>query len=433
MSADKKNDSLFHSRNFTLVFLGSFVSELGAVLYSFAVSFYILEISGSNAFLQGLYLAVCGVVMLVFTPLGGVLGDRYSKSRIMYLCDYGKGGTILASVAMMLMLRENVHHIVILFVSGILGNIISGIFSPAAGALLPYIVRDDQLQKANAFFSVKNSLQSIFGVVLAGILYTALPITTLFLIVGVCYLISGVSEMFIRYEYTPPKDRLTLQTVLSDMEEGYRYLRSRKAVIVLMIAALFINFFITPLFGNFVPYFIKTDLISSPAYLFDSFMKPELWSSILSMLVGISSLLGALLMTMKEEQGKYGMKIAIRFCVMALTVSVMAAAYWLLVARGVSLNLFLILCSLCAFSIGFIIPLVNIPINTLMMRIIDRSQLSKVNGMISIVSQALIPLASVLAGSVLQIWGSSVLLFFCAVGLTVSAVYFLLQPETRTF
>ena len=389
--------------------------------------------SGSNAFLQGLYLAVCGVVMLVFTPLGGVLGDRYSKSRIMYLCDYGKGGTILASVAMMLMLRENVHHIVILFVSGILGNIISGIFSPAAGALLPYIVRDDQLQKANAFFSVKNSLQSIFGVVLAGILYTALPITTLFLIVGVCYLISGVSKMFIRYEYTPPKDRLTLQTVLSDMEEGYRYLRSRKAVIVLMIAALFINFFITPLFGNFVPYFIKTDLISSPAYLFDSFMKPELWSSVLSMLVGISSLLGALLMTMKEEQGKYGMKIAIRFCAMALTVSVMAAAYWLLVARGVSLNLFLILCSLCAFSIGFIIPLVNIPINTLMMRIIDRSQLSKVNGMISIVSQALIPLASVLAGSVLQIWGSSVLLFFCAVGLTVSAVYFLLQPETRTF
>ena len=403
------------------------------MLYSFAVSFYILEISGSNAFLQGLYLAVCGVVMLVFTPLGGVLGDRYSKSRIMYLCDYGKGGTILASVAMMLMLRENVHHIVILFVSGILGNIISGIFSPAAGALLPYIVRDDQLQKANAFFSVKHSLQSIFGVVLAGILYTALPITTLFLIVGVCYLISGVSEMFIRYEYTPPKDRLTLQTVLSDMEEGYRYLRSRKAVIVLMIAALFINFFITPLFGNFVPYFIKTDLISSPAYLFDSFMKPELWSSVLSMLVGISSLLGALLMTMKEEQGKYGMKIAIRFCAMALTVSVMAAAYWLLVARGVSLNLFLILCSLCAFSIGFIIPLVNIPINTLMMRIIDRSQLSKVNGMISIVSQALIPLASVLAGSVLQIWGSSVLLFFCAVGLTVSAVYFLLQPETRTF
>lgn len=433
MTTKKKNDSLFHSRNFNLVFLGSFVSELGAVLYSFAVSFYILEISGSNAFLQGLYLAVCGVVMLVFTPLGGVLGDRYSKSRIMYLCDYGKGGTILASVAMMLMLRENVHHIVILFVSGILGNIISGIFSPAAGALLPYIVRDDQLQKANAFFSVKNSLQSIFGVVLAGILYTALPITTLFLIVGVCYLISGVSEMFIRYEYTPPKDRLTLQTVLSDMEEGYRYLRSRKAVIVLMIAALFINFFITPLFGNFVPYFIKTDLISSPAYLFDSFMKPELWSSILSMLVGISSLLGALLMTMKEEQGKYGMKIAIRFCVMALTVSVMAAAYWLLVARGVSLNLFLILCSLCAFSIGFIIPLVNIPINTLMMRIIDRSQLSKVNGMISIVSQALIPLASVLAGSVLQIWDSSVLLFFCAVGLTVSAVYFLLQPETRTF
>ncbi len=431
MSADKR-ESVFSGRNFCLVFLGSLVSELGAVLYSFAVSFYILEISASNAFLQGLYLAVCGTVMLIFTPLGGVLGDRFSKSRIMYLCDFAKGGIILLAIPAMLMFRDHTHHIVILFVSGILGNIISGIFSPAAGAILPYIVRDDQLQQANACFSVKNSLQSIFGVVLAGILYTALPVAALFLIVGICYILSGISEMFIRYDYAPSEEGLTLHTVISDLREGYRYLRSQNAVVILLAAILFINFFMTPVFNNFLPYFIKTDLSSAPSYLFHSFMKPELWSSVLNMLTGISSLIGALLMTMKEEEGKCGMKIAVRLCIMALLISGLAVSYWLLVDKGVSLNLFLILFASGAFAAGYIIPLINIPISTLLMRIVDKKQLSKVNGMISILSQALIPLASVLAGSVLQMWGSSMLLFLCAAGFVISAVCLLMQPEIKT-
>ena len=52
-----KGKNVFTNRNFRLVFFGALVSELGAVLYSFAVSFYILEISENNAFLQGLYLS----------------------------------------------------------------------------------------------------------------------------------------------------------------------------------------------------------------------------------------------------------------------------------------------------------------------------------------------------------------------------------------
>ena len=50
-SDNQKKGNVFRNRNFRLVFLGALVSELGAILYSFAVSFYILEISGNNAFL----------------------------------------------------------------------------------------------------------------------------------------------------------------------------------------------------------------------------------------------------------------------------------------------------------------------------------------------------------------------------------------------
>lgn len=69
LKMENKARNVFAGHNFRLVFFGALVSELGALLYSFAVSFYILEISNNNAFLQGLYLSLCGVAMLLLPPL----------------------------------------------------------------------------------------------------------------------------------------------------------------------------------------------------------------------------------------------------------------------------------------------------------------------------------------------------------------------------
>ena len=140
-----KKTNVFFNRNFRLIFLGALVSELGALLYSFAVGFYILQISNNNAFLQGLYLALNGIALLVFTPVGGVLGDRFNKAKIMYLCDFLKGGGIILATVLMLLFPDADTHIVILFVLGILGNIVSGIFTPAAGAMLPHILEEQKL------------------------------------------------------------------------------------------------------------------------------------------------------------------------------------------------------------------------------------------------------------------------------------------------
>ena len=309
-SENKKNNNVFRNRNFRLVFLGALVSELGAILYSFAVSFYILEISGNNAFLQGLYLALCGAAMLVFTPVGGVLGDRKSKAKIMYVCDFLKGGLIIFATLLMLVFPQPRAHIVILFVLGIFGNAVSGIFNPAAGALFPHIVEEDQLQQANSYFTMKSSMENILGVILAGVLYAALPIHVLFFFVGACFVASGISEMLIRYDFTPSETQLTLRLALHDIGDGISYLKTKKAILALMGSVLFINFFFEPVTGNFLPYFIKTDLANAPSYLFDRVLKPELWSSVFSVCIGISSLLGAAILSARPQADKCGRKVS---------------------------------------------------------------------------------------------------------------------------
>lgn len=424
-----KKTNVFFNRNFRLIFLGALVSELGALLYSFAVGFYILQISNNNAFLQGLYLALNGIALLVFTPVGGVLGDRFNKAKIMYLCDFLKGGVIILATVLMLLFPDAGTHIIILFVLGILGNIVSGIFTPAAGAMLPHILEEQKLQQANAYFSIKNSLEGIVGVILAGILYAALPIHTLFFMVGAAYLASGISETLIRYEHTPSAGQLTLRVAFRDMRDGLDYLKGRKAVLALLGTMLFINFFFAPVGSNFIPYFVRTDLAGAGSYLLDRVLTPELWSSVISVCIGIGSLVGAAILSTRKPADKCGHTIAVCLCVIAALMISVTLIYWLSVDRGSTMNLFLFAFSTGSLIIGLMIAWINIPVTTVMMRIVDRDKLSKVNSIMSIGSQGMIPIASVLAGAILQGLGSTALLFLCTIGFTVTA---LLTLKSRT-
>ena len=431
MSDKIRKDNVFFSRNFRLVFLGALVSELGALLYSFAVSFYILEISGNSAFLQGLYLALCGVAMLVFTPVGGVLGDRFNKAKIMYVCDYIKGGLIILATVLMLLFHGSTAHIVILFALGILGNAVSGIFNPASGALFPHIVKEEKLQQANSYFAIKNSFESILGVILAGVLYASLNIYVLFFFVGICFVASGISEMLIRYDHTPSAERLTLKLAVRDMRDGIVYIKTKKALLALLAAVLFINFFVTPFTGNFIPYFVKTDLASAPSYLFDKVLKPELWSSVFSVCFGISSLIGAAILSARRQEEKCGWKVALRLLAFAGVMIALTVCYWQFVSRGVFFNGFLIALCTGALAMGLLISYINIPINTSIMRIVDKDKLSKVNSITSIGSSGMVPLASVLAGVILETSGSTLLLAVCSVGFTVTAVLMLISKHIK--
>ena len=427
----KTGGNVFSGRNYRLVFFGALVSEMGHILYSFAVGFYLLEISGNNALLQGLYIALTGAVLLLLTPVGGVLGDRYNKGTIMFVCDYVKGGLIVLATLLMLLFRGNDAHITILFIVGTLGSAVAGIFSPAAGAILPYIVEEDRLQQGNAYFSVRSSLQSILGVVLAGILYAAMSIYALFFVVGACYVASGVSEMFIRYEHRKSEERMSLRLIMSDMRGGLKYLMAQKALVVLILSILFINFFFAPVTGNFIPYFIKSDVAAAPSYLFDRLLTPELWSSVFSVLIGVSSLVGAAVLSARPQVKKAGRRTSLLLCATAAVMNVLAVSYFLLVDRGASLNAFLIVTSIGCLVVGVLITNINIPFSTVLMRVVDQDMLSKVSSILSIISQGLIPIASVLAGVVLQYWGSAILLAACALGFTVTAVMMLFNRHTK--
>lgn len=426
-----KRKNVFTNKNYTLTFLGALVSNVAALFYSFAVSFYILKISDNNALLQGLYLATGGVTFCVVTLFGGVISDRFNKAKIMFICDYLKGAIIIGfTFLLMFVIKSVTGQVVVLFIVSVLLNAIAGIFNPASSALLPQIVNEDSFQQAQSYFSILNSFQSIFGILLAGILYSLISINVLFMIVGGCYILSAISEMFIRYNSESERrdEKLTVKVVFGDIKTGFKYIASIKSLLALLICILFINFFFAPFSENFIPYFISTDVASSN-YMFKGSLEPEMWSSFFSVLLGIGSLISGIVLSSIKQFEKSN-KI-IRWSLLAVSlIFILLAVFYLLFSRNIlDIKVFLIIMLVGSFIIGVLLITINVPASTAMMRIVDKDKFGKVSSVMNIGSQGLIPLAVLLGGAAITYMGSLGLMIVCAGGLLlISLVLFFNKP-----
>ena len=426
-----KTKNVFTNRNFTLVYLGALVSNVAALFYSFAVSFYILKITDNNALIQGLYLATGGITFCIVALFGGVISDRFNKAKIMYICDFLKGGIIIGFTLLLMFVIKSVEwQVASLFIITVLLNAIAGIFTPASHALLPLIVKEQQFQQAQSYYSILNSFQSIVGVILAGILYTLVPVNILFMVVGGCYVLSAISEMFIRYnsEFEKRDEKLTVKMVFGDIKSGFKYLVSIKSILALLLCILFINFFFSPVFDNFAPYFIATD-VAGTNYLFHENLAPEMWSSFFSVALGVGSLIMGVILSILKQKDKVNRMIRWSMIGIALVMVLLTVFYILFRYNYIDINFLLISATIILFVVGVLLILINVPSSTAMMRIVDKDKFGKVTSVGNIGSQGLIPLSMFLAGIALSYIGSIGLLAISAGGLLItSLILFFIKP-----
>lgn len=341
----------------------------------------------------------------------------------MYICDYAKGATIIAlTILLMTVIASNTGKVIVLFALTIIGNFIGAIFSPAASSLLPHIVPKESFQQAQSYYSAMNSFQSILGIVLAGVLYATIPTNILFMIVGGCYLLSGLSEMFIKYDYVKSEEKLSFKVAFSDIGSAFKYLASVKPLFYLVGAVLFINFFFSPVASNALPYFVATDVASS-AYLFHEFMAPEMWSSIISVAISLGSIIFAIILSTRKQKEHIAKGLRISFILVSLTFVAIDIGYMLYAYQVIDINALLITMVIIFFIIGAVIVLINVPISTTIVSVVERDKLGKVNSLIDVGCQGLIPLGNFLGGLAISGLGLGALLIGCSIGFILMTVF----------
>jgi MFS transporter, DHA3 family, macrolide efflux protein len=438
MEQNTRKENIFKNKNFTLLFMGVLVSNIAHILFNFAISLYVLRIAylaygeTNAALIQALYLALAGIILVLFTPFGGSLADQKNKVRIMYITDWIRG-LLIVTVAIFIYFQPAIHMILIsLFVMNFVLSVNSAFFNPASSSLLRFIIKPEQIQQGTSYLQGSMNLQSIIGIILGGILYASVSIHVIFLINGIGYLASALSEMFIRYEVShDTREKTTIKDMLIDIKDGLKYIHSQKAIFSIIIMALFINFFISPMFSNGLPYFFEFGLSRESQYLWMSFLKPENWYSIISVSFSVSAIIMSLILSTQKTKASYGKHLKIALTLMVIATSINALNMIGYFTGFLDINFVLIVSVFAMFAAGFISIAFNVPIGTIIQTKVDPRQLGKVSSVMSVLSQALIPFAALVAGILISQISIIALYVFSIVGMIIVNLIYLFNKNAN--
>jgi DHA3 family macrolide efflux protein-like MFS transporter len=266
----EKKPSIYHNRDFMLLFSGKVISLLGDQIYAFALSWYILSVTKSGL-KAGVFLFIDALSMAFVSLFGGAIADRYSRKAIMVWMDLIRG--LLVAAAAILVAHGQLRMWMLYLSAGLLGSC-GGIFNPAASAIIPNLVEDDGLPEALALNQFSWSFCAISGMLAGGILYDAIGIFAVFILNAASYLASGLLEACIALKPGPRMARAKLDSlgregrrILGELRQGYRYVRGDRLLFSLTLLSAIYNTFVMPLGFVYIPYLFNVLLRAEPLQL----------------------------------------------------------------------------------------------------------------------------------------------------------------------
>jgi MFS family permease len=152
---------------FRRLWLARTISLLGSAVTPVALAFGVLDLPGAGPKDLALVLTAQTAATLATVLLGGVLGDRLPRTRMLMAAESIAGVAVGTMAVLFLTGRATPAMLALL---GALAGAASGLLVPVLGGLVPETVAEDRLQPANALLSFSRATVQIGGAALGGLL-----------------------------------------------------------------------------------------------------------------------------------------------------------------------------------------------------------------------------------------------------------------------
>ncbi len=277
----------FHYRDFRLLWIGACTSSIGTWMQIVAQSWLVLEISKSARML-GLDAFLGNIPIFLFSLVGGVVADRVSRRRLLLASQWVQLTCAFTLAALIATGVVRIWHILTL--SFIVGTAQS-FGGPAYSALIPTLVEKEDLPNAIALNTIQFNLARVIGPVLGGIALTKFGAVWCFSLNGVSFIAVIISLMLLHMTFKPQP---TGASILSDMKQGFFFIRKQGAMEALIVLAFLMTALAIPMI-TFLPVFAKDVFHGGP-------------STFTTLLVfsGLGAIAGALLMAAMGNVRKKG-------------------------------------------------------------------------------------------------------------------------------
>ena len=249
------------SKDFILVAIGQIISIFGNQILRYAIPLYLLNQTGSSA-LFGTIMACSFISMTLFFPIGGIIADRVNKRNIMVILDFCTAGLILAFG----ILLGKMDIVPLVAVTMLILYGIQGAYQPAVKASVPILVGTKHIMKANSIVDMINSVASMAGPVIGGLLFSVLGIKPILYVSVACFFVSAVMEIFIHIPFEKKKAVGNIFVVgFNDIKDSFNFI-FRKRPVLWRISLVFTssNLLLTSLILIGLPVIITQNLGFTP-------------------------------------------------------------------------------------------------------------------------------------------------------------------------
>lgn len=241
---------LLKNRNFALMLFGESSSIFGDILLNMGLALYVLKITGSSE--KFAFVLSIGILPKIFLGVfAGAIVDRLDKRKMMVILDLIRGvfliGLYLFSVKYQLTMPYIYATVIVFSICGIF-------FSPCAIAMLPSILKKDELVSGNAMINLFNETLTVVALMFSAWFYGLVGIGLLMLIDGITFLISAFSEMLI--EFKSERNESQEVTILLDIRDGFKMFGSDRRLISLVVNGSLTHMFLFPFLVVGIPHLL---------------------------------------------------------------------------------------------------------------------------------------------------------------------------------
>ncbi len=384
----------FQYRDFRLMWAGACTSSIGTWMQKLAQSWLVLQISGSP-FLLGLDAFLGEIPIFLFSLVGGVVADRMDRRHLLLASQFVQMTCAFLLAVLVALDVVRVWHILTL--SFLVGTA-QAFGGPAYQALVPSLVKPEDLSNAIALNSIQFNLARVVGPVLGGLALTQLSAAWCFGLNGVSYIAVIVSLLMLRTPFVPKSGDSSL---LASMRQGIRFIRRQGAMESLIVLAFCMTVLAIPLIV-FLPVFVK-----------DVFRQGPSTYTLLLSVSGAGSVAGALVVAGMGNI-RYKGRTAL---VMLILLGAGIAAF----ALSKSVALSCVLLFLCGVALIAVFSLVT----SLVQLITVDEMRGRVMSVYNVAFRGGMPIGSLLTGSLVPLFSAPVVLAFNGLLLIGLGMYFL--------
>lgn len=372
-------------KDFNLMVLGQIVSILGSALLRFALSLYVLDVTGRADIYATLY-AISNAPLLL-SPLGGAIADRFNRRNLMVIFDFTSSAIILCFIFLLSAANTSV---ILIGVVMVLLAIISAMYSPAVMASIPLLVAENKLEQANGIVNGVQALSSVAAPVLGGVLYGIMGLKVLIVTSCIAFFLSAVIELFIKIPFDKrEQEGHIVPTIVKDMKVGFTYVVRQPYILKCMILAALFNLILTPFF-----------VVGGPIILRVTMQSSDTMYGIGMGLIDFATILGALsigLFTKKMQMKKlYHWLIVITLLIVPMALSITPPVL------GLGYYPSFILFILCAILIAMTMTIISIFVITVVQKKTPNENLGKVMAIITAVAQCMAPVGQIIYGVIFE-------------------------------